>query len=108
MQDLAVAAAMTRRSLDRWLDRTGIAPAKMLVIGARLLRAYHYMRDPGYLLEDVAAKLGYPTARLFARQMRLATGLMPSTVRERVAPDRFVATLGARLCQRDGREGNGW
>jgi AraC-like DNA-binding protein len=108
VQDLAVAAGMTRRSLDRWLDRTGIAPAKMLVIGARLLRAYHYMRDPGYLLEDVAAKLGYPTARLFARQMRLATGLMPSAVRARVAPDRFVATLGARLCQRDGRPGNGW
>ena len=108
VQDLAVAAGMTRRSLDRWLDRTGVAPAKMLVIGARLLRAYHYMRDPGYLLEDVAAKLGYPTPRLFARQMRLATGLMPSAVRERVAPDRFVAALGARLCQRGGDSGNGW
>jgi AraC-like DNA-binding protein len=108
VHDLAVAAGMTRRSLDRWLDRTGIAPAKMLVIGARLLRAYHYMRDPGYLLEDVATKLGYPTARLFARQMRLATGLMPSIVRERVAPDHFVATLGERLCQRDGKPGNGW
>ena len=108
VQDLAVAAGMTRRSLDRWLDRIGIAPAKMLVIVARLLRAYHYMRDHGYLLEDVAAKLGYPTARLFARQMRLATGLMPSAVRERVAPDRFVATLGARLGHREGRSGNGW
>ena len=78
------------------------------MVGARLLRGYHYMCDAGYLLEDVAAKLGYPTARLFARQMRLATGLMPSLVRERVAPERFVATLGARLCQRDGRGADGW
>ena len=45
VRDLALAAGMTRRSLDRWLDRTGIAPGKMLVVGARMLRAYHYMRD---------------------------------------------------------------
>jgi AraC-like DNA-binding protein len=95
--DLAAAAGMTRRSLDRWLDRTGVASAKTLVVGARMLRAYHYMRDEGYLLEDVAAKLGYPTARLFARQMRLMTGLMPSAVRERVGPEDFVAMLAARL-----------
>jgi AraC-like DNA-binding protein len=100
VRDLAVAAGMTRRSLDRWLWRVGVAPAKMLVVGARMLRAYYYMRDPGYLLEDVAAKLQYPTARLFARQMRLATGLMPSAVRARVGPDVFVELLAARLRQR--------
>ncbi len=95
--DLAAAAGMTRRSVDRWLDRAGVASAKLLVVSARMLRAYHYMRDPGYRLEDVAAKLDYPTARLFARQMRLATGLMPSAVRSRVEPDEFVAMLAQRL-----------
>lgn len=99
--DLATAAGMTRRSLDRWLDRAGVSSAKMLVVGARMLRAYHYMRDSGYLLEDVALKLGYPTARLFARQMRLLMGHTPSVVRERVEPAEFVATLAARLRRRD-------
>ncbi|HEU4565093.1 MAG TPA: helix-turn-helix domain-containing protein [Gemmatimonadaceae bacterium] len=99
--DLAAAAGMTRRSLDRWLDRAGVSSAKTLVVGARMLRAYHYMRDSGYLLEDVAVKLGYPTARLFARQMRLLTGCTPSVVRARVEPEEFVATLAARLRRRD-------
>lgn len=108
VHDLAVAAGMTRRSLDRWLDRLGVAPAKIVVISARMLRAYHYMRDPGYLLEDVAAKMGYPTSRLFARQMRLATGLMPSVVRERLMPDVFVAKLAERLCRRGGERRNGF
>jgi AraC-like DNA-binding protein len=98
--DLAAAAGMTRRSLDRWLDRAGVASAKMLVVGARMLRAYHYMRDPGYLLEDVAAKLGYPTARLFARQMRLVMGVMPSAVRAGIGPEQFVDKLAAAMRQR--------
>ncbi|MEJ7810790.1 MAG: AraC family transcriptional regulator [Gemmatimonadaceae bacterium] len=100
VDDLAVAAGMTRRSLDRWLDRAALAPAKLLVVGARMLRAYHYMRDPGYRLEDVAAKLGYSTTRLFARQMRLATGLMPSAVRRNVGPTAFAAQLAERLGRR--------
>ncbi|MDQ3698742.1 MAG: DNA-binding response regulator [Gemmatimonadota bacterium] len=101
VEDLAVAAGLNRRSLDRWLDRIGVASAKSFVVGARMLRGYFYMRDTGYLLDDVAAKLGYPTARLFARQMRLATGLMPSTIRNRVEPEEFVANLAARLCRRE-------
>jgi hypothetical protein len=40
--------------------------------------------------------------------MRLATGLMPSAVRDRVAPEHFVATLGARLCQREEGRANDW
>jgi hypothetical protein len=99
---------MTRRSLDRWMDRLGIAPAKMMVVSARMLRAYYYMRDPGYLLEDVAAKMGYPSSRLLARQMRLATGLMPSVVRERMGPEEFVARMAAQLCRRSvEKRGNG-
>lgn len=99
VEDLAAAAGMTRRNLDRWLDRVGLASARTLILGARLTRAMHYMRDPGYLLDDITRKLGYASPRLFARQVRAATGLTPTMLREHVEPEKFMEQLTARLCR---------
>lgn len=101
VRDLADAAGMTRRSVDRWLDRVGLAPARTVVLGARLARAYYYMRDPGYLLEDVTKKLGYASHRLFARQVREVMGLTPSELRQRVEPEDFVMRLTELLSARE-------
>ena len=103
VNDLATAAAMNRRSLDRWLDRAGLATARMLVLGARLLRAYFYMQDPGRSLDEVVERLGYGSSRLFARQVRAATGLTPTALRQSVPPDEFVALLTERLGRRGER-----
>jgi len=102
VDDLAATAGMTRRNLDRWLDRLGLASARMLLLGARLTRAVYYMRDPGYLLDDITKKLGYPSTRLFARQVRAATGLTPTMLRARAEPERLVEELTARLCRHGG------
>ncbi|MEP6692357.1 MAG: helix-turn-helix domain-containing protein [Gemmatimonadaceae bacterium] len=102
VRDLATAAGMTRRSLDRWLDRAGLAPARTLLLGARLTRAYYYMRDPGYLIEDVTTKLGYASHRLFARQVRSATGLTPSQLRQSVEPEEFIVRLTSLMAAREG------
>ncbi len=77
--------------------------ARMLVLGARLLRAYFYMQDPGRSLDEVVERLGYGSARLFARQVRAATGLTPTALRQSVPPDEFVALLTARLARRGER-----
>jgi len=103
VNDLASAAAMHRRSLDRWLERAGLASARMLVLGARLLRAYFYMQDPGRSLDEVVERLGYGSSRLFARQVRAATGLTPTALRQSVPPDEFVALLTERLGRRGER-----
>jgi AraC-like DNA-binding protein len=100
VNDLAKAAGMNRRALDRWLERAGIASARMLVLGARLLRAYFYMQDPGRSLDEVIERLGYGSSRLFARQVRAATGLTPTVLRHSILPDEFVALLTARLARR--------
>ena len=100
VNDLAKAAGMNRRALDRWLKRAGIASARMLVLGARLLRAYFYMQDPGRSLDEVIERLGYGSSRLFARQVRAATGLTPTALRHSIVPDEFVTLLTARLARR--------
>lgn len=102
--DLALAAGMTRRNLDRWLETHDLASARMLLLGARIARAIHYMQDPGCLLDDISRKLGYDSPRLFARQVRAATGVMPSVLRESRQPEKFMEMLAARLCRRGGLE----
>ena len=81
---------MTRRSLDRWFYRSGLASARTMILVARLTRAKHYMGDPGFLLEDIAKKLGYSSIRRFARQVRAATGMTPSTMRSSFSTEEFT------------------
>lgn len=102
--DLAQAAGMTRRNLDRWLENHDLASARMLLLGARIARAMYYMQDPGCLLDDISRKLGYESPRLFARQVRAATGVMPSVLRDSTEPQKFMEQLAARLCRRRGME----
>jgi AraC-like DNA-binding protein len=100
VEDLAAVAGMTRRHLSRWLERVGLAPPRTLVIAARMARAYHYMRDPGHLLEDVARKMGYGSQRLFIRQARELFGLTPTEVREQLQPGELVEMLADVLTSR--------
>ena len=98
VSDLAQAAGMTVRMLYRKFDQAGLGSPRVLVQSARLLRAYAYMRDPGLLLEDVAAKLHYQSPRALTRQMQEATGLTPTEVRGRLSSQEFVNVLVSRLC----------
>lgn len=101
VNDLARATGVTRRTFDRWMETVGVS-SKSLVRIARAVRAYHLMRDPGYRLTDIARKVGYQEARLFARHVRQVAGMVPSSLRRRLEPDEFIARLGARLRRADG------
>lgn len=92
-QDLASAAGMNTRTLYRSLDTAGIASARALVVGARLLRAYALLRDPGRSIKEVASRLGYHSPWQLTQQMRDVTGLTPRVVRRELGPDAFVARL---------------
>jgi AraC-like DNA-binding protein len=91
--DLARAAGMTRRTVERWLTRAGIASAKRLVVSARVERGHHLLRESRADVGEVARRLGYPSARLFARQVHLAIGRPPSMLRHAVTGDELVAQL---------------
>ena len=97
VESLAQAAGMTRRNLDRWLVKRGLASARVLIFSARLAQAYHFLGEPGYLLEDITKKLGYTSPRLFSRQVRATMGLAPSDLREQMPPERFMAALAAMM-----------
>jgi AraC-like DNA-binding protein len=103
--DLAAAAGITARQLYRQLDVAGLASPRVLVQGARVLRAYAYLREPQCLLEDVAARLGYSAPRVLSRQVYEATGLLPTELRQRLGGEELIALLAARLAERDAEGG---
>ena len=94
--DLASAAQMPRRTVYRYFEGVGLASPRMVVTGARMLRAYSYMREPGHSLLDVAKKLGYSQQQL-RRSMVELVGQTPVRVRAAVDSEQFVGMLARHL-----------
>jgi AraC-like DNA-binding protein len=106
-RDLAEASGTTARGLYRYMAAVGMPSVKALVVSARLVRAYGYLRDPGRSVKEIAARVGYNRPWLLTKQMREYTGYVPSEVRTALTPDRFVTLLTTRVCteQQDEEDG---
>ena len=96
-RDLAMASGLTPRGLYRHLAAVGMPSVKALVVSARLVRAYGYLRDPGRSIKETAAQVGYHRPWLLTKQMRDYTGFVPSDVRTALAPEAFVMLLTTRV-----------
>lgn len=96
-QDLAAAAGMNTRTLYRNLDAAGFGSARAIVVGARLLRAYSLLRDPGRSIKEIASRLGYHSPWQLTQQMREVTGFTPKVVRRELGADAFVARLSHEI-----------
>lgn len=97
VEDLAAGAGMTRRQLYRVLEGAGFTSPRLLVQAARVVRAFAYLRDPGRLLEDVSAKLGYSEPRVLNRVMLELAGMRPLEARGVIDSEQFVERVAARL-----------
>jgi len=60
---------------------------------AKLLKAVGYLQDRGYSIRDVAKKIGYRNARIFAEHTLDVFGLTPSRVRTHLGPDDAIRKL---------------
>ena len=89
-------AGMTLRTLYRHLTPMGLQP-RHLIVSARLLRAYIFLRGPGSRLKEVALKLGYADPSHLSEQLRDWTGLAPKDIRRAVAPAEFVRRVAEHL-----------
>ena len=101
--DLAAAAKTTRRSLDRWLARAGLASARTLLACARANAAFHLLTSGQVRRATVASLVGYASSRSLGREMLAVTGYPASAVIAGLSRDAFVEALGRRLV-RDPRE----
>lgn len=95
--ELAALAAVTPRTLHRWLGRAGIASAKRLVAAARVEWGVSQLRSGTQTVGLVAANLHYPTPRRFRREAHLLTGHPPAALRWGMDPDTLTSTLLERV-----------
>ena len=94
--ELAALAGMTSRTLYRYMASAGLPPRELIVC-ARLLRAYTFLRSPDSRLKEVSVKLGYAEPARLSEQLREWTGFAPKELRHSVEPTDFVRRLVDRL-----------
>jgi AraC-like DNA-binding protein len=99
-QELASMAGMTLRTLYRHLTPVGLQP-RHLIVSARLLRAYTFLRGPGSRLKEVALKLGYADPSQLSEQLRDWTGLAPKDIQRALPPAEFVRRIADHLRRAD-------
>ena len=92
-QDVALQAEMSAVRVYRNFSMAGLGSPKRMLRAAKLLRAVGYLQDRGYSVRDVAKKVGYRNARIFAEHTLDVFELTPSRVRSHLAPEDAVVKL---------------
>lgn len=83
--DLSNAAGMPTVRMYQSFAQAELTSPKNLLIGARALRAFSCLRNPGYSVSDVAAKLGYVHPRVLGNHVLKVFGLKPARARRRMS-----------------------
>jgi AraC-like DNA-binding protein len=91
--DLARAALLSRRHLDRTLREHGLGTAKPLVIGARVWQAHRLIGVEGHSIRRAAALLGYSDGKSLARHVRAVLRDEAGCVREACAGERVLHAI---------------
>lgn len=96
--DLSTTCGMPTVRMYQSFAHANLTSPKNLLIAARALRAFSYLRDPGYSVSDVALKLGYVQPRILGNHVLKVFGLKPARARRRMseaeAVDRVLAFAG--------------
>jgi AraC-like DNA-binding protein len=95
--DLAAAAKVSRRTIYRECERANLASPRELIAGARVLRAYAFLRESDYAIEDVAEHLRFSSPHHHTKTMRGACGMTTARARDRIGPDDFVELVAGKL-----------
>jgi methylphosphotriester-DNA--protein-cysteine methyltransferase len=94
---LAAHAGINRRSLDRWVARSGITSARLLVAAPKLVLAYDQLGQPDASVSDVAVLAGYSSPRSLERQCQVLLGTRTAALRQTMPPDAFASALARGL-----------
>ena len=91
--DLAAQSEVIPRHLYRDFEAVHLGSPRKLVLAAKMLRAYGYLREPHHSVESVSEKLGYESVRVFSRNTRQVFGCCPSTLRKESNAEEVVMQL---------------
>lgn len=91
--DLARATKLPRRTVDRCVERAGLAGTARLLDVARLARIWLPLVDGNATQLEVATRGGYRRVRMLASHCKRIAGAAPSHLGARMGLDKFVAQL---------------
>lgn len=97
VQQLATVSGRRRGQLDRWMIKAGLAPAKVLIVAARVAWTHHYLRAPGTRFKTLALRLGYRDTAALGRHVKWITGMTPTRLRRGVSGDELLSILLRRV-----------
>jgi AraC-like DNA-binding protein len=100
VQDLAERARMDRRTCVRWFTKAQLPPPRAILIALRVIYAHRLLQDPGYTVEDVALRLGYPKVRPFVENVREIFGLTPAQLRVSLTREDAIGIVRERYFTR--------
>ena len=113
--DLAMGAKIPIVRLYRNLDVANLGSPKRLLVAAKVLRGFGYLKDPGYSVLDVSIKLGYRSTRIFSQHSVSVFGLTPARLRARLSDDDaiesvldWLKTSEPDAPEENGRRGRRW
>ncbi|HEX2601733.1 MAG TPA: helix-turn-helix domain-containing protein [Gemmatimonadaceae bacterium] len=91
--DLALQAHVDRRSLYRNFDAVHVGSPRKLLVVARIIHAYAYLRQQALTVHQVAAKVGYERVETLVEHCEEILGCVPSHLRAEVAEDEVLKHL---------------
>lgn len=100
VQALADRARMDRRTCVRWFARAKLPPPSQTLSALRVVYAHRLLQDPGYTVEDVAARLGYGQTRSLTMNMKDVLGVTPGEARVSLTPDEVLHLVRMRYFSR--------
>ena len=88
--DLAMEAGIAIVGVYRNISAARLGSPKRMLIAAKVLRGFGYLRDPGYSVVDVSIKLGYKSTRIFSHHWVSVFGDTPARLRNRLSDEAAV------------------
>jgi AraC-like DNA-binding protein len=79
--DLAAQSGVTPRHLHRTFEAVRLGTPRKLMIAAKVLRAYAYLREPHSSVAEVTHRLGYDAVRVFRKHTDQIFGCSPAALR---------------------------
>jgi len=96
---LAARARVDRRTCERWFTRVGLPTPRHFLAAARVLYAHRLLQDPGFTIEDVAARLGYAQVKTLQQHARTYLGLTAGEMRLSLSTDEALDLVVRRFRQ---------
>ena len=97
--DLALQAHVDRRSLYRTFDALHVGSPRKLLVVARIIHAYAYLRQQALTVHEVAAKIGYERVETLVEHCEDILGCVPSDLRAELREDEVLRQVLEWYCK---------